>query len=595
MTIASSTTRENYRERVYGPPGSTSNEVESGPGWSPGQKLNTLFMDIGTLAVSLGIKYVWIDSICIIQQDKADWEKEARMMSGYYQHAWLTVVATKAIAAGGGFLRQAPLDPGSIPRVSRLPYRNREGRREGYFYLQGLPDSTLRQEYEESIINSDLLSRGWVFQEWVLSPRILCFSTLMPFLVCAELPPLPIAGNVMTNNEIDSSQAQCDVSSVDDPFLYEDRGLFEHGYKHHLGLDLTTSRSAVFDTWKKLMAIYSGLELTRFEKDRLVALAGMAQEIGLALSSIPINASGPGENETDGQEKYSNAYACGIWLGDIVRELQWERSDGLQKPPCRVRGFPSWSWMSCGSLITDGNGLPNFGGARVLWPKLEVFSIPAGLWSSQKRKLADPVWRVSLNSAYNIPTGTEADGWPATLSQSNEWRKLDPLKNDYGNSNRFVGLSFHQAKFIDVQLGPHFSSQKDSSIAARCTNHESDGQRDHWRAVTLPSSEVRGVETQEIIRGWASLEHPDYQKPGRDPKEDRVLALRIAHIPEVNSMGGRFISFSDTAEIVLYVRQFTQEEPGDRTYFERLGVGRLFGSEIESEFTAAEEGEMWLV
>lgn len=595
MTKESSTTRDNYEERMRGPSGLTSNEAESGSGWSLSEKLSNLFIDIGTLALSLGIRYVWIDSICIIQDDNSDWESEAKMMSAYYQHAWLTVAATKTVAAGGGFLRQTPLDVRSIPRVSRLPYRNRQGRREGYFYLQGLPESTLRQEYEEGIINSDLLNRGWVFQEWILSPRILCFSKLVPFLVCAELPPLPIAGNIMTNNEIDSARAQRDITILNDPFWYGEIGLFEHGYRHHLGLDLTTSRKAVFETWKKLMTIYSGLELTRFEKDRLVALAGIAEEIGLALSSIPASASGPGGNQTDMQAKYSNAYACGIWLGDIVQELQWERSDGLKKPPCRVRGFPSWSWMSCGSPITNDEGLPTLGGARVLWPKLETFSNTDGFWASRKRKLADPVWRVSLNSAYSIPTSTQSDGRPTNLSQSNEWKMLDPLKNDYGNSNRFVRLSFQQAKFIAVKVGPHFSSQKDSYIAAKCTNYESNGQRDHWRAVTLPRSEGRGVEFQEVIRGWASLEHPDYQRPGRDPKEDHVLALRMAHIPEVHSMGGRFISFSDTAEIVLYIRQVAQGETGDRTYFERLGVGRLFGSETESEFAAAEEGEIWLV
>ncbi|KAI7776248.1 hypothetical protein LA080_005535 [Diaporthe eres] len=281
------------------------------------------------MAISLGIKYVWIDSICIVQQDTADWENEASMMAGYYQNAWLTVAATRTVVEGGGFLHQTTMDPSSIPRVSRLPYRNREGRQEGYFYLQGLPGSTLRQEYEDNIINSDLLNRGWVFQEWILSPRILCFSTLMPFLVCF--------------------QAQQDITSVTDPFSYGHRGFLEHGYKHRLGLDLTASRAALFNTWRNLITVYSSLEITRFENDRLVALAGVAKEIGLALSAKAVD-----------------------------------------RP------------------------------------------------------------------------GTESDGWSVNLSQSNDWKTLDPFdqRNDYGNSNRFVGLCFPHAKFIDVQLGPRFDSQK---------------------------------------------------------------------------------------------------------------------------------------
>lgn len=329
VTKASITTWENYEDRVHGLPGSTPDEAESGPGWTLGKKLNDLFIDIGRLAVSLDIKYVWIDSICIVQQDTTDWKNEAEMMAAYYQNAWLTVAATNTVTEGGGFLHQTTMDLSSIPRVSRLPYRNREGKQEGHFYLQGLPGSTLRQEYEDSIIDSDLLDRGWVFQEWILSPRILCFSTLAPFLVCAELPPVPIAGNEMTNHEINSAQARPDFAGGKDPFSCGDRDLLEQGYKYRLGLDLTVSRAAVFDTWRKLIMIYSGLELTRFENDRLVALAGVAREFGSALSAKPVGR--PGEIGTAIQANYSNTYACGMWLGDIVRELQWERSDGLRK------------------------------------------------------------------------------------------------------------------------------------------------------------------------------------------------------------------------------------------------------------------------
>lgn len=599
VTKASSTTWENYERRVDGLPGSTCVEEKSGSGWTLGQELNDLFIDIGTLAVSLDIKYVWIDSICIVQQDTTDWKNEAAMMAAYYQNAWLTVAATKTVTEGRGFLHQTTMDPSSIPRVSRLPYRNKEGRQEGHFYLQGLPGSTLRQEYEDNIINSDLLNRGWVFQEWILSPRILCFSSLTPFLVCAELPPVPIAGNVMTNHEIDSTQARPDFAGVKDPFAHGDNDLLEQGYKYRLGLDLTVARAAVFDTWRKLIMIYSGLELTRFENDRLVALAGVAKEIGSALSAKPVDR--PGEAENTIQAKYSNTYACGMWLGDIVRELQWERSDGLKRPPCRARGFPTWSWLSLGSPTLDETGKPTLGGAKVQWPGFEVYSDHiqsfTDIFRNAKRtRLPDPVWCISLESARVIPIGTESDGWPTILSPNDEWEILEPFDgiNVYGNENRFVALCFQHARFIKVQLGPRFDSQRHSSIAAKCTSHESDVQRDHWRVVTMPVPRGGETKSQEIIRGWASLEHPDYQRPERDPKEDCVLALRIAHLPEVRSMGGRYISLSDTAAIVLYVRK-SRRDTGDRAFFERLGVGRLFGSEIENEFAAAEEGEIWLI
>lgn len=342
--------------------------------------------------------------------------------------------------------------------------------------------------------------------------------------------------------------------------------------------------------------IYSGLELTRFENDRLVALAGVAKEIGSALSVKPIGR--PGRVET---AKYSNTYACGLWLGDIVRELQWERSDGLKRPPCRARGFPTWSWLSLGSPTLDETGQPNLGGAKIQWPGFEAYSDHIQSFTdifrnAKSRRLPDPVCCISLESAHVIPLGTESDGWPTNLSPNDEWEILETFNgsNVYGNENRFVALCFQHVKIIKVQLGPRFDSQRHSSIAAKCTNHESDVQRDHWRVVTMPPSGGGETNPQEIIHGWASLEHPVYQRPGKDPKEDCVLALRIAHLPEVRSMGGRYISFSDTAAIVLYVRK-SRQDTWERACFERLGVGRLFGSEIENEFAAAEEGDIWLI
>lgn len=598
LTKASSTTRDNYQRRVHGPPGSTSDETESGSGWTPNQKLSDTLIDIGKFAIELGIKYVWADSICIIQQDSTDWENEAKMMATYYQNAWLTVAVTQTVTKKGGFLPQTTMDPSSIPRVSRLPYRDEEGNQQGHFYLQGLPGSTLRQSYEESIVNCDLLNRGWVFQEWILSPRILCFSTLMPFLVCAGLPPLPITGNIMTNPHINSSEAQGGMRNEKDHFFHGDDRLLEQGYKHRLGLDLTVSRAAVFDTWRKLVIMYSTLDLTRFENDRLVALAGIAKEIGLALSTRPT--SQLGKVRSGSRAKYCDTYACGIWLGDIVRELQWERFDGLVKPPCRARGFPTWSWLSFGSPTTDGTGKPTMGGARVLWPFRKFYSksleIPF-VGFDEGRRLADPVQSVSLKAACVIPVGTEADNWPIDFTNSDEWKVLDLFdgSNDYGNRSRFIALCFEQVKFIEVQLGPRFDSSRPSSIAAKCTQHKSEGQRDHWRVTTLPISEEGRIDATERICGWASLEHPDFQQPGRDPTEHGIFALRIAHLPEVNAMETWFAKNSQTAAIVLYIRQVRPGETGDRAYFERLGIGRLFGSEVDEKFAAAEEREIWLI
>lgn len=92
-----------------------------------------LFTHTYEIAIKLGVQYVWIDSLCIVQDDANDWAKESAKMADYYQHAWLTVAATRTRNNGGLF---GELNVKDLARVTRLPYRERDGSQKGYFYIQ---------------------------------------------------------------------------------------------------------------------------------------------------------------------------------------------------------------------------------------------------------------------------------------------------------------------------------------------------------------------------------------------------------------------------------------------------------------------------
>lgn len=132
-----------------------------------------LFVQTCILAHSLGIKYVWIDSICIRQGDEDEWNREAPQMARYYQNAWITVVAANN-AMANGLLNMRRREP--VPRMTRLPYMNRNGEQKGYFYIQSARPDVLQKEFSVGVEKSELLQRGWVFQEWRLSRRIIAFS-----------------------------------------------------------------------------------------------------------------------------------------------------------------------------------------------------------------------------------------------------------------------------------------------------------------------------------------------------------------------------------------------------------------------------------
>lgn len=124
--------------------------------------ISPLFHKICVLAWHLRVDFVWIDSLCITQDDAADWDREATKMAQYYSLAWMTLAATVPIdidnrPAGdlGGQLRIE-----DVSGVVRMPYHNKTGTQQGYFYAQAMGPHVLANLYKTQIAQSELLRRG---------------------------------------------------------------------------------------------------------------------------------------------------------------------------------------------------------------------------------------------------------------------------------------------------------------------------------------------------------------------------------------------------------------------------------------------------
>lgn len=110
-------------------------------------KLPKTFQDAVRVTRELGKRYLWIDSLCIIQDDPDDWKREAMKMETVYSMAYLTIAATSAHDSAQGFLKPRqqrefvklgkPLPPPEPPRKSAQ--RSWEAHR-GYFALPPLPE-----------------------------------------------------------------------------------------------------------------------------------------------------------------------------------------------------------------------------------------------------------------------------------------------------------------------------------------------------------------------------------------------------------------------------------------------------------------------
>lgn len=77
----------------------------------------------------LGLRYIWIDCLCIVQDDKEDWQREAAFMADVYSNSYLTIAAERASDSGEGFL-----GPRKIRSMDLISFEDNEGTFKLYFY-----------------------------------------------------------------------------------------------------------------------------------------------------------------------------------------------------------------------------------------------------------------------------------------------------------------------------------------------------------------------------------------------------------------------------------------------------------------------------
>lgn len=210
-------------------------------------------------AVRLGFQYIWIDSLCIIQDDKDHWD--------IYASSVLNFAATSAKDGAGScyFARSAANIKDLSPIKLRVP--SRSAGRSTYLCATAVP-------WQAEGIKSPLLSRGWVVQERALSRRILHFGRTQFHWECSELAGceafpdgLPELGDLITRNP-----------------------------KGDPGKFLGTAEG-----WDTIANAYCEKSLT-YVKDSLTALSALARR----------------HHELSGDQ-----YVAGLWRTELEQQLLW--------------------------------------------------------------------------------------------------------------------------------------------------------------------------------------------------------------------------------------------------------------------------------
>lgn len=122
---------------------------------------------------ALGLRYLWIDALCIIQDSASDWETEAARMQEVYGSAYLTLAGTSANSSIDGFIARSPW-PFSVVRMDDYGTDSASSLDSVYFRYQ--PEFA-KYSRVDAIDNSVWNTRGWTFQERLLSNRILHFTS----------------------------------------------------------------------------------------------------------------------------------------------------------------------------------------------------------------------------------------------------------------------------------------------------------------------------------------------------------------------------------------------------------------------------------
>jgi hypothetical protein len=135
----------------------------------PWISLPKTFQDVITVARALGIQFVWIDSLCIVQDNIDDWLGEAVHMGRIYERARLTIAASHANDSTEGlFFQRNP------PRWTQIPYIDKSGTENGIIYVSA---DCLGECYKDGNETCGPLSqRAWITQEWLLSRRIVFYT-----------------------------------------------------------------------------------------------------------------------------------------------------------------------------------------------------------------------------------------------------------------------------------------------------------------------------------------------------------------------------------------------------------------------------------
>lgn len=281
------------------------------------------FQDAFKICRELGERYIWIDAVCIIQDDKADWKAQAAQMGSVYANTQFTIATDTSAGPNAGCFNKPQENGNGICRPwCRITSTLHDGS-PSTLYFHRKPRLQFPHNHPWPVDRGVLNTRGWTLQERILSPRILHYNNEQLFWECREGFQAEDAlsqwyndfgpGLTMPSTVVERISSQAADESSEPP---------------------RPEQSTLVQWYSKIATEYSKRHLT-YNTDKYIAIAGLAQCFSPRLQS---------------------PYVAGIWLQNLGFGLSWRRGDtaNIERDPQKwatktrlpkIENMPSFSWV----------------------------------------------------------------------------------------------------------------------------------------------------------------------------------------------------------------------------------------------------------
>lgn len=478
----------------------------------------------------LGERYLWVDSLCIVQDDEESQNEHLNRMASIYAYANAVIIPLDGEHADSGIrgLRNAPSEEPRHLEQEVIPFGDRNILRRTYFDKDGEPR-------KRSGMNKVYFDRGWTFQEFMFARRRICF-------------------------ENDSVWFQCCREIV-----FEDRS---HPQPYHDQRDLILNVGYPSLTLYSTLAADFNRRRLRYPQDCLSAMAGI----------LPLY-----------NKVFTGGFLCGLPEMFFDAALLWHsRGDLKRRVPIETGKryrfandcLPSWSWVGWqGEVDFRGWYTGNeFVAGCISWIRLSrQQTAPVTTWytsndasgGAEKRRIevAWSTWRDRFKS----PDSKLPPGWKKRRRRTSE--DFNFKNNDapdgygkyvYSNESCERASFWYPVPLSDPDSRPHSTPQTEflfGSVQTAQLSVTGPIYRHRHRSVTL----------RNFRNEWAGvlrLHSSDYfSRDGLDPVESpievQLIAISKGSVP--NGLGA--------AEGASAIKEYMVEErPKDGDSYEYYNV-----------------------